>query len=224
VKNDYVKEILILKSAFSIIDEMFIKEMENAEVKKKYWLRNYVIGLFGSTFLLDTFLNTKDPKELNEFIINIMNPFKKDDMDIKIKTQMDIVKQKEAANEKRYRELKKIKQDLDKISIKNYKLTSELINKNMNLSKNIYDKLEEGITSQNNKPQKSGINKFFTLFDVGNNEKKNDYINNDNEENFNYNNNTNTNNLNLFETQSYCNRKNSDSDFSDMDINVETKV
>jgi hypothetical protein len=222
VKNDYVKEILVLKSAFSIIDEMFIKEMENAEVKKKYWLRNYVIGLFGSTFLLDTFLNTKDPKELNEFIINIMNPFKKDDMDIKIKAQMDIVKQKEAANEKRYRELKKIKQDLDKISIKNYKLTSELINKNMNLSKNIYDKLEEGITSQNNKPQKSGINKFFTLFDVGNNEKKNDYINNDNEEDFNYNNNTN--NLNLFETQSYCNRKNSDSDFSDMDINVETKV
>jgi hypothetical protein len=38
VKNDYVKEILILKSAFSIIDEMFIKEMENAEIKKKYWL------------------------------------------------------------------------------------------------------------------------------------------------------------------------------------------
>ena len=211
VKNDYVKEILILKSAFSIIDEMFIKEMENAEVKKKYWLRNYVIGLFGSTFLLDTFLNTKDPKELNEFIINIMNPFKKDDMDIKIKTQMDIVKQKEAANEKRYRELKKIKQDLDKISIKNYKLTSELINKNMNLSKNIYDKLEEGVMCQNNKPQKTFVNRIVNLFDIANNERKNEE-------------NANSNNLNIFETQSYCNRKNSDSDFSDMDINVETKV
>jgi len=221
VKNDYVKEILVLKSAFSIIDEMFIKEMENAEVKKKYWLRNYVIGLFGSSFLLDTFLNTKDPKELNEFIINIMNPFKKDDMDIKIKTQMDMVKQKEAANEKRYRELKKIKQDLDKISIKNYKLTSELINKNMNLSKNIYDKLEEGITYQNNKPQKTGFNRIINLFDIANSDRKN-------EDNFNYNNsasaNANANTLNIFETQSYCNRKNSDSDFSDMDINVETKV
>jgi len=224
VKNDYVKEILILKSAFSIIDEMFIKEMENAEVKKKYWLRNYVIGLFGSTFLLDTFLNTKDPKELNEFIINIMNPFKKDDMDIKIKAQMDIVKQKEAANEKRYKELKKIKQNLDKISIKNYNLTSELINKNMNLSKTIYDKIEEGIMYQNNKPKKTGINRIINLFDIGNNEKKNEYDSNETQENFNYNNNTNSNNLNLFETQSYCNRKNSDSDFSDMDINVETKV
>jgi len=230
VKNDYVKEILVLKSAFSIIDEMFIKEMENAEVKKKYWLRNYVIGLFGSTFLLDTFLNTKDPKELNEFIINIMNPFKKDDMDIKIKAQMDMVKQKEAANEKRYRELKKIKQDLDKISIKNYKLTSELINKNMNLSKNIYDKLEDGIMCQNKAP-KTGFNRIINLFDIGNNEKKNDYIINNNEENFNYNNNAdvnannnNNNYINLYETQSYCNRKNSDSDFSDMDINVETKV
>jgi hypothetical protein len=220
VKNDYVKEILVLKSAFSIIDEMFIKEMENAEVKKKYWLRNYIIGLFGSTFLLDTFLNTKDPKELNEFIINIMNPFKKDDLDIKIKAQMDIVKQKESANEKRYRELKKIKQNLDKISIKNYKLTSELINKNMNLSKNIYDKLEKGVMSQNNKPQKTGFNRIINLFDIANNEKKNECIINDIEENFNYGNN----NLNLFETQSYCNRKNSDSDFSDMDINVETKV
>jgi hypothetical protein len=227
VKNDYVKEILVLKSAFSIIDEMFIKEMENAEVKKKYWLRNYVIGLFGSTFLLETFLNTKDPKELNEFIINIMNPFKKDDIDIKIKTQMDIVKQKEAANEKRYKELKKIKQDLDKISIKNYKLTSELINKNMNLSKNIYDKLENGVMYQN-KPKKTTANRIISLFDIGNNEKKNDYIINNNEENFNYNNNADANNnnnyINLYETQSYCNRKNSDSDFSDMDINVETKV
>jgi len=221
VKNDYVKEILILKSAFSIIDEMFIKEMENAEVKKKYWLRNYVIGLFGSTFLLDTFLNTKDPKELNEFIINIMNPFKKDDMDIKIKAQMDIVKQKEAANEKRYRELKKIKQNLDKISIKNYKLTSELINKNMSLSKNVYDKLEKGVMCQNNNPQKTGFNRIINLFDIGNNEKKNEYLSNEIQENFNY---GNTNNLSIFETQSYCNRKNSDSDFSDMDINVETKV
>jgi hypothetical protein len=222
IKNDYVKEILVLKSAFSIIDEMFIKEMENAEVKKKYWLRNYVIGLFGSTFLLDTFLNTKDPKELNEFIINIMNPFKKDDLDIKLKAQMDIIKQKEASNEKRYSELKKIKQNLDKISIKNYKLTSELINKNMNLSKNIYDKLEEGITYQNNKPQKTAFNRIINLFDIANNDKKGDYIINETGDNFNYNNNTNA--LNLFETQSYCNRKNSDSDFSDMDINVETKV
>jgi hypothetical protein len=217
VKNDYVKEILVLKSAFSIIDEMFIKEMENAEVKKKYWVRNYLIGLFGSTCLLETFLNTKDPKELNEFVISIMNPYKKDDMDIKLKKQMELIKEKEIHTEKRYKELKKIKQNLDSISMKNYKLTSELINEHIHLSKNIYDKIEEGIVYQNKPNPKKGFNRIISLFDIGNSEKKNEC--NDNSDNDN-----NIDKTILFETQSYCNRKNSDSDFSDMDINVDTKV
>lgn len=221
LKNDYVKEILVLKSAFSIIDEMFIKEMENAEIKKKYWLRNYLIGLFGSTFLLDAFLNTKDPKELNEFVISIMNPFKKDDIDIKIKSQLNIIKEKEALTEKRYKDLKKIKQNLDKMSVKNFKITNELINENINLSKNIYDKIEQGMICQNNypTPKNRGIrNRIISLFDVGHSEK-----NIEKEDNIiDYNNDNNY--RDVFENQSYCNRKNSDSDFSDMDINVETKV
>jgi hypothetical protein len=211
VKNDYVKEILVLKSAFSIIDEMFIKEMENAEVKKKYWVRYYLIGLFGSTCLLETFLNTKDPKELNEFVISIMNPYKKDDMDIKLKKQMELIKEKEIHTEKRYKELKKIKQNLDSISMKNYKSTSELINEHIHLSKNIYDKIEQGIVYQNKPNPKKGFNRIISLFDIGNSEKKNEY-NNDNNDSV------------LFENQIYYNRKNSDSDFSDMDINVDTKV
>jgi hypothetical protein len=219
VKNDYVKEILILKSAFSIIDEMFIKEMENAEIKKKYWLRNYIIGLFGSTFLMDTFLNTKDPKELNEFVISIMNPYKKDEIDIKIKAQKDKIKEKEQSNEKRYRELKKIKKNFDDLSIKNFKITNELINDNINLSKNIYDKIEKGIVCHKGTIQKkSNLSKIISLFDVSNSEKN---MKNDNKNEFessfmNY--------KDVFENQSYYNRKNSDSDFSDMDINVDTKV
>jgi hypothetical protein len=222
VKNDYVKEILVLKSAFSIIDEMFIKEMENAEIKKKYWVRYYLIGLFGSTCLLETFLNTKDPKELNEFVISIMNPYKKDDMDIKLKKQMELIKEKEIHTEKRYKELKKIKQNLDSISIKNYKLTSELINEHMHLSKNIYDKIEQGIVYQNKPNPKKGFNRIISLFDIGNGNGENKYEFN-NENNDNNDNNGNNENI-IFETQSYCNRKNSDSDFSDMDINVDTKV
>jgi hypothetical protein len=219
VKNDYVKEILILKSAFSIIDEMFIKEMENAEIKKKYWVRNYIIGLFGSTFLMDTFLNTKDPKELNEFVISIMNPYKKDDMDVKIKAQLDKIKEKEKSNEKRYRELKKIKKNLDDLSIKNFKITNELINENINLSKNIYDKIEKGMVCHKDTiPKKSRLRTIISLFDVGNSEKN---MNRDNknevEGNF-------IDYKDAFENQSYYNRKNSDSDFSDMDINVDTKV
>jgi len=68
-KNGYVKEILVLKSAFSIIDEMFIKEMENAEIMKKYWFTN--------TFLCGCGLHNKitDPRTLNPFIIDIMNPY-----------------------------------------------------------------------------------------------------------------------------------------------------
>jgi hypothetical protein len=203
---------------------MFIKEMENAEIKKKYWLRNYLIGLFGSTFLLDTFLNTKDPKEVNEFVISIMNPFKKDDVDIKIKTQLNIIKEKEANTEKRYKELKKIKQNLDRMTVKNFKITTELINENINLSKNIYDKIEQGMVCQNNypNPKNNGIrNRIISLFDIGHSEK-----NIEKEYNIDYNTNVNNNNnyRDVFENQSYCNRKNSDSDFSDMDINVETKV
>jgi hypothetical protein len=219
VKNDYVKEILILKSAFSIIDEMFIKEMENAEVKKKYWVRNYLIGLFGSTCLLETFLNTKDPKELNEFVISIMNPYKKDDMDIKLKKQMELIKEKEIHTEKRYKELKKIKQNLDDLSIKNFKITNELINENINLSKNIYDKIEKGmICHKGTIPKKSHLSKIISLFDVSNSEKNMNHDNkNQLESNF-------MDYKEVFENQSYYNRKNSDSDFSDMDINVDTKV
>lgn len=67
-KNNYVKEILVLKSAFSIIDEMFIKEMENAEIMKKYWLSNFFYCGFGIN-------KTLDPRNLNSFIIEIMNPY-----------------------------------------------------------------------------------------------------------------------------------------------------
>jgi hypothetical protein len=209
LKNEYVNDILTLKSAFSIIDEMFIKEIENAEIKKKYWLRNYFIGLFGSNFLLDTFLNIKDPKELNEFVINIMNPHK-DEIDVKINNKLKLIAQKLELNEQRYKDYKNMKQKIDEITIKNYKLTNELINKNIALSQNIYNKIEEGTFSRNKDPKKTST--FINLFDITNSEKKHDSNNNNN-------------NSNEYENSIICyERKYSDSDFSDMDINVGTKV
>jgi len=62
VKRELVKEILILKSAFSIIDQMFQQEMKNAEIKKNTW------------FYYDKKL--VDPESLNPFISNLMDPFK----------------------------------------------------------------------------------------------------------------------------------------------------
>jgi phosphatidylglycerophosphate synthase len=200
IKNEFVKEILILKSAFSIIDEMFIKEMENAEIKKKYWLRYYFIDLFGSTFLLNTFLNTKDPKELNEFVKNIMIPYKENEQEIKLKYQLNMLKEREKETDTKYQELKKVKKNLDKLS-----LTNDLVKENINLSKNIYKKLD--------KDNKSFFSSnFINLHDVlkykssqNENEIEQEGIDKNNE------------------MQKYP-RKGSDSDLSDMDINVETIV
>ena len=62
--------ILILKSAFSVIDEMFMKEMENAEIYKKMKLRRWLFCGFGIKEKLT------DPRELNKFIQDVMDPYK----------------------------------------------------------------------------------------------------------------------------------------------------
>jgi len=214
LKNDFVKEILVLKSAFSIIDEMFIKEMENAEIKKKYWLRYYFIDLFGSTFLLNTFLNTKDPKELNDFVKNIMVPYKESEQEIKLKYQLKIIKEREKETDIKYQELKKIKQNLNKLS-----LTNDLVRENINLSKNIYKKVDKEKNKERDKENNTKnyfssrlINLCDMIYGDKNKTEKNDCkeqveINFEDDE----------------EIQKYP-RKGSDSDLSDMDINVETIV
>ena len=214
LKNDFVKEILVLKSAFSIIDEMFIKEMENAEIKKKYWLRYYFIDLFGSTFLLNTFLNTKDPKELNDFVKNIMVPYKESEQEIKLKYQLKIIKEREKETDIKYQELKKIKQNLNKLS-----LTNDLVRENINLSKNIYKKVDKEKNKEKDKENNTKnyfssrlINLRTMIYGDKNKTEKNDCkeqveINFEDDE----------------EIQKYP-RKGSDSDLSDMDINVETIV
>ena len=68
IKKEYVREILALKSAFSIVDQIFFQEMENAEIQKKNWLR----GIFCFSYILPI----KDPANLNKFINGIMDPFK----------------------------------------------------------------------------------------------------------------------------------------------------
>ena len=69
LKRELVNEILLLKSAFSIIDQMFNQEMANAEILNKsffkffcdcnfYWRRNLM-----------------NPLDINPFIRNLMDPF-----------------------------------------------------------------------------------------------------------------------------------------------------
>lgn len=77
LKKDYIKEILLLKSAFSIVDQMFIQEIENAEVIKNNW--------FLSKFCCSKALNLKEPEKINRFISGIMDPFKDKEEDDKIR-------------------------------------------------------------------------------------------------------------------------------------------
>ena len=67
-KKHLVKSILKLKSAFSVIDQMFQQEIENHEIIKHNWLRT----LFGCRSIL----KTTDPRTLNKFIESLMDPFK----------------------------------------------------------------------------------------------------------------------------------------------------
>jgi hypothetical protein len=66
MKRELIKEILLLKSAFSIIDQMFNQEIQNAEIIRNRWL-------WGILYKFD---KLPEPLRLNPFIENLMDPFK----------------------------------------------------------------------------------------------------------------------------------------------------
>ena len=74
-KKDLVKGILKLKSAFSVIDQMFQQEIDNHEIIKRNWLRSF--------FCCKSILKTTDPRELNSFIKSLTDPFSEMDMNFK---------------------------------------------------------------------------------------------------------------------------------------------
>ena len=63
-KRHLIQEIILLKSAFSIIDQMFHKEIKDGERKRNRHLYNLIFGE-----------NIKNPEEMNNFIKNLMDPF-----------------------------------------------------------------------------------------------------------------------------------------------------
>jgi len=66
MKRELIKELLLLKSAFSIIDQMFNQEIQNAEIIRNRWL-------WGTCYKFD---KLPEPMKLNPFIENLMDPFK----------------------------------------------------------------------------------------------------------------------------------------------------
>jgi len=66
-KRYLMREIILLKSAFSIIDQMFHKEIRDGESKRSRTIYYSIFGTKKSKF--------KNPEEMNHFIKNLMDPF-----------------------------------------------------------------------------------------------------------------------------------------------------
>ncbi len=66
MKRQLIQDILLLKSAYSVIDQMFNQEIINAEIIRKRWFWTWCY----------TFHPQLDPDKLNPFIENLMDPFK----------------------------------------------------------------------------------------------------------------------------------------------------
>ena len=67
-KRKLIQDILLLKSAFSVIDQMFYQEIINAEELRTRWFPNWFYNAMALT----------PPEELNTFIKNLMDPFKEE--------------------------------------------------------------------------------------------------------------------------------------------------
>lgn len=73
LKDTLIKEILLLKSAFSVIDEMFIKEMENAEkIKKNWFINRWICKICNIVGFKEEIV---DPRKMNRFISELMDPY-----------------------------------------------------------------------------------------------------------------------------------------------------
>jgi hypothetical protein len=66
-KRNLMREVILLKSAFSIIDQMFHKEIRDGESKRSRTIYYSLFGEKKSKF--------KNPEEMNDFIKNLMDPF-----------------------------------------------------------------------------------------------------------------------------------------------------
>jgi len=170
-KDRHINNLLVLKSAFSIIDEMFVKEMENAEIMKTFTYK--ISRLFCCNCVVKQQID--DPRALSTFIEQVMDPYGiQDKIDKELKENAEIEeKKKEEYMKKREEEKKKL-----------YKLFKN----NKQITDKIYEKMENGEIYQelkevlNENKQKIGNivtiggkgqsldNMILTLDDIFNNE------------------------------------------------------
>ena len=140
-KRRHEENIVVLKSSFSTIDEMYMKEMENAEKYKKMKIRRFFCCGFGIKDQLT------DPRDINKFILDIMNPYRdkieEDNSSKKVNTDdiyqliNNLTQTKKILTKKRSDEI-----DRRKKSIKDLKKANFLLKENVNITEEIYNKME----------------------------------------------------------------------------------
>ena len=106
-KEIHINNLLILKSAFSIIDDMFTKEMENAEINKKIWIRRWLCCGFN--------IKEKviDPRTISTFIEDVMNPYGRQDKIIQELKEKEAEIQKEGKKKEKEAIKKATKKEQD---------------------------------------------------------------------------------------------------------------
>ena len=141
-KKRHEENIVVLKSAFSVIDEMFMKEMENAEKYKSMTIRRWFFCGFGIKEKI------KDPRHINKFILDIMNPYRdkiEEDVSLSKKVEIDDIDQliNDLTQTKKLLNTKRLNEDeRRKKNIKGLKKANILLKDNINITEDIYNKME----------------------------------------------------------------------------------
>jgi hypothetical protein len=128
-KQRHINNLLVLKSSFSIIDDMFIKEMENAEKMKRMKIRRWFCFGFG---IKEKIIN---PRKVNEFIEDIMDPFGRQGK-LEKEFRARILLEQEKREIERLNDLKKKEEDKNKL-LKYFKNNSYVVDR-------LYEKMEKG--------------------------------------------------------------------------------
>ena len=143
-KDRHINNLLILKSAFSIIDDMFLKEIENKEnVGIFMFIKRYLFSELGFEEKI------VDPRKISHFIEDIMDPFKTQDKLIEeerkkhqmeekrmIKEEERIRKMEEIENTRKYKLEKKKHEEINEL-LKLFKNNDKMVD-------TVYDQLETG--------------------------------------------------------------------------------
>ena len=158
MKRDYIKEILVLKSAFSIVDQMFLQEIKNAEIRNNHWVI--------SSFCCNKALNLKDPESINKFITGIMDPFKDKEDNDKREAELKHKERKRKIKEEREREREQCTNCWPfcyKVeSNQKPKITKDFIAENMNFIVDILEETQEEYNRQAKFPKHTSMKKTST--------------------------------------------------------------